>query len=322
MADYGQLPLSDLRVRLAEFQIVTYRLALFEFNGAWRLFQLVVDAAPAAGKIKWGRYDYGDTLFVAGRLAPAELSEWFTAARGTAGGYEFRIPALNESTSFHRFPSYATQGGPLVRLPHTRYSLGTNDLNYGPSHAGFLVAEDAPTFADVNTACAKLLFDQDEYWSRSGSDVGQISVADDRGWIKTIDVGSASVRVRVAGRKLDGACIEFQGRDFEKVRRIGRRRTFTLYVPPPFPPQPLVLLKAGNEWLDYVHLGQWSPFSQDQRPGLRFEEPDLATRARTQIGAGESGTVEFKEIVPDRAEGYLRTVAAFTGLLRGTDPLL
>lgn len=323
----GQTTWAGLSDEIKALDRVRVRFALINVEAEWHLFTAVVDDLPESTQDGWNDYDYGPVAFVQGEVRGSELVDWINGSEGQLRQSRFRIPSVQPSINWSRYPSHTHFGYVGAGVPFTNYQLhATQGRPQVPNNLGFLVSNAAPFFPDFNTAVWRLLFDAIDQ-TRSGqvpSELMDVRLADRRAWIDLVHLGPTSMTVRVVGDDVPGVRLEvYAAPDLRLSERVERAGDAIVPLPSGVPQGTWIVLSRDRTVLDYRQLvppGVYGP-----RVDNLTVEVAASTRLEQLISGGEGDTTEFKlQVSGVNTDRLLRTVAAFANgeggvLLIGVD---
>jgi hypothetical protein len=96
------------------------------------------------------------------------------------------------------------------------------------------------------------------------------------------------------------------------TRRVGTSGKIRFRLPDGLPASSLLLLRSGDDWLDYRNFHSPVFSGRDQDSSVRWDQPGAELAAL--IAAGEGPRAEFKQEIPCTKESQrnvLKTIAAF-----------
>lgn len=316
--DSGYSSLMELVEKLQAIQRVVFRMVLQDREGQWSLYTILVDVLP-----EWLQegtpcynYNYGQTAFVAGTVSGGEASKWLLDKAGEIGEYTFRYDlgqdATNKIVYWTRHPSYANVGFSKVAYPTTLYQVRYTSTPHGQP-TGFLVGDHCPFFSDFPSAVSRLTYGvTDPSRARDPQEGLFLRFVHREARIKHIEISPTMLSLEVEGSNLIGTQLQISNPpELEVYEHISEAKCVNCPLPNGLPPDVWVVLSRGNDWLDYLYLGQRRSLFRREQDNVTFSPPDIRTQIQELIVQGEGPTTEFKQEIPRDHDRMLKTITAF-----------
>lgn len=321
----GNSALGDLVALIERHDDTAYLRATVTWEeGGWvaRYLHAVVGAEPPTWKEE--RWDYPAMTFTASAVHGTELATALLdpALAVRLGDLSVRIPELQRDVlAWHWLPSRARRDSGRLPWPVTDWSLrqqGPQATTQWPP-PGFLVGEDAPTFADYQRAHHAFYTGSFAVTGAPGTPThaGTVSVVDRTAFLHRVRVSPArtEVEVNVQGTDPVGAVAQLVGGCGLITDEVGETGTVKLAVEAGISEDAWLYLVRGSRCHDYRILGNPLAWGDDiTKQGVEFEVPDDPESAIAWlVTQGEGPQLEYKVKLPEtepERRGVAKTIAA------------
>jgi len=313
----GYVTINDLTKRL-DWINVAFRMVLVAHDEGWYLHTLVIEEIPTKPNEQLPRYhyNYSNCIFIAGALNGEKVFNFLKGSELNGSTFHSPLaPQINSNNlaaiSWIKYPSHTSQTGfAPIPYPVTQYRIGYVSVPVSTPN-DFLVGRDCPFFPSFQQAVQSLIYGiTDPYQSHNTQEAFIVRVVHDLAHIEQVNISPTQLTIEL-GDAVNTSMLQVASPPdvfYDKV--VSSQDPVAIPLPDGIPSELWILLKRGNDWLDYVHLGQQSPFHRNQQ-NVSVAPPDISIRIQELIALGEGPTTEFKQEIPDKADKMLKTVAAF-----------
>jgi hypothetical protein len=217
--------------------------------------------------------------------------------------------------TYSRLPGQADWRDVTMPWPRTEWDVARGE-SMSPRHGNVMVG-DGPAFISYEAAFSAFLYHAGPSNMAGQQPVWRVIRFDRRAWLHRVTIAPDRLKVAVNGTSLTGVRLELTSPTSHVVRPIGRTGRLTLPLPTGLAYNSLLLLRVGDEWLDFRYFPSPTP---GRDPSVVWDQP--GAELGVLIAGGEGQAVEFKQEVPMRDEStkkkVVKSIAAFASGQGGT----
>lgn len=306
--DNGSTDTAELIAKIEAHPVVNTRLWLTRADDGWqvRFGDVLLGVDDPAGERTWA---YPTDVFLAGRLPGPVVAELMRERPQSIGDLKVTAPVPLNNGNYTRLPGQRLWNNSALPWPRTEWLV--SPAQTPPTTNQPILIGTGPPFLDANAAFWSFFHGTAPNTNASRpSALWQVVLQDRRAWLHRVTITPDALTVQVKGTHLDGARVELTTPTGHLARPVGTTRRVRLRLPRGLAPDTLLMLRTGEDWLDYRHFPAAAPGSHGDQ-SVVWELP--GARVSMLIGGGETDVVEFKREVPegDSRKKMLKTVAAF-----------
>lgn len=220
---------------------------------------------------------------------------------------------------FERLPSHRPWSPVTLRWPVTEWTISRAG-NSTPSHTDMLIG-DGPAFLNADAAFTAFMYGAPPTsQSISQAPLWRVHVIHPEAYLHRVTVRPDGLIVDVRGTDAAGSAVQLSSPATDASRTVGSRRRIRFALPTGVLDHSLLVLRRGEQQLDFRYLTYPAP-GHIPDPSVLWEEPGVGLQLL--ISAGEGSQIEFKAQLPDGNDNaarrtMLKTVAAFASGDGGT----
>ncbi len=315
MVDSGSTDLPELVAMIEECDFVDVRLALMRVNDAWhvRHGEVTLNAAAEAGPHSWR---YANDVFLERRVPGSVVAGLLREEPQELDGFKITAPAPPSSSIFQRVAGHADWRPVIMPWPRTQWEINASTVP--SSRQDGLLVGDGPAFVSYEAAFSAFFLGAPPSNQANQQPLWRVLRLDRRAWLHRVTIAADALTVVVKGAALDGVSLELSTPTSRIVRTVGRSGRLRVRLPHGLADSSLILLRHGDEWLDYRHF--YTPgASRQSDASVIWHQPEA--ELGLMVAGGEGLYVEFKQEVPTTKESrktVLKTIAAFASGEGGT----
>ena len=311
--DRGSAELAEIATMVEACRDVDVMLALARVDDCWQVRhgQLKLYAAEPSPRT----WRYAEDAFlerrIPGRVAAGLLGEQPQEIDG------LRVVSASSvgNGTFERAAAHAL--GRPVAMPWPRTQWEIQPQKPWSVRQGGLLIGNGPSFVDYESAFSAFFLDAPPSNQANQQPLWRVVRLDLRAWLARVTVFADALAVVVKGTSIEGVDLELSAPEGRVVRPVGRTRRLRVRLPNGLADGSLLLLRQGDDWLDYRYFRSPGPDRRD--PSVSWHQPEA--ELAVLIGGGEGQHVEFKREVPKEDKSrrtVAKTVAAFASGEGGT----
>jgi hypothetical protein len=313
--DSGTEDSSDIAAMIDRTDFVDARLALVRLDDAWQVRHGEVTLGAAASP-KPRTWRYANDAFLETRV-PGHLAAGLLRPEGQEiDGLKVTAPASLANGIYQRVAGGTDWRPAIMPWPRTQWEIQAEPS--ATSREGGLLVGDGPSFVSHEAAFSAFFYGAAPSNMANQQPLWRIIQIDRRAWLHQIKIFSDALTVVVKGTALNEVALELCTPTSRIVRRVGRTGRLKLRLPRGLAANSLLLLRQGDEWLDYRNFYSSTP-GGDVDPSVIWHQPEA--ELALLIAGGEGQRVEFKQEVPmteSSRKTVLKTIAAFASSDGGT----
>jgi hypothetical protein len=231
------------------------------------------------------------------------------------GGYAVSVPPMVGNGTYTRLPGQAEWRQATVPWPRTEWEVARSD-SLSSRHGNVMVG-DGPAFVSFEAAFCAFFYRAGPSNMAGQQPVWRVVRLDRRAWLHRVTIVPDKLKIVVKGMSLAGVRLELTTPTSRLVRPVGRTSRLTLPLPTGLAYNSLLMLRLGDEWLDFRYFPSPTP---GRDPSVVWGQP--SAELGVLIAGGEGQVVEFKQEVPMGDEPtkkkVVKSIAAFASDGGGT----
>ncbi|WP_157746488.1 AlbA family DNA-binding domain-containing protein [Micromonospora inositola] len=308
-------PVDELTGMIEQSAAVDVRLALCRGEDGWKISygEVLIDADRPSPDRTWL---YSDDAFVQRRLPGSLVADLLREKPHQVAGLTVSAPAAQSSGNFQRLAGQVRWNNTALPWPRTEWQL--SPAKQASTRQRTVLVGDGPSFLHAAAAFNAFFYEAAvETGPRPSHMLWRIVRLDRRGRIHRVTIAPDTLTVVVNGAELAGAQVELTAPDGRQLRPLGATGRVRLRLPQGLAPATLLMLRSGDDWLDFRYFPLPGPGGDGDRSVI-WDLP--GAEASVLVAGGETEYVEFKEQLPvnEHRKKMLKTVAAFASGEGGT----
>jgi len=295
------------------------RLAMRRVGEDWQLDHAYVTVNDPSRPPKPRHWRYASHQFLDRPMPGQLLADLVTGKPQDVDGVLVTPAEAVANALFERLPSHRPRSSVTLPWPFTEWTISRAG-NHSSSPTDLLIGE-GPSFLNADAAFAAFMYGAPPASQAiSQSPLWRVQAIHPEAYLHRVTVRPDGLIVDVRGSNPADTAVQLSSPTTDDSRTVGRRRRIRFALSNGIPDHCLLVLRRGDERLDFRYLTYPVPGRVPDR-SVVWEEPGVGLQLL--INAGEGPQVEFKSQLPDGNNNaarrtMLKTVAAFASGDGGT----